>query len=57
MNYYYGLNDTTEYPIVRWNPQVPRNVGAKTLEPQEYEPHYGQWETQSNGDSWAKDVN
>ena len=63
INYYYGLSDTTEYPIVRWNPLVPKNTGAKVMPPEEYEVYLekhslsGKWDENANGDAWVKGVN
>jgi len=49
--------DTSKFPIKVWNNQVPRNVGAQVLEPQEYKPHKGKWEEDVNGDRWSSSVN
>jgi len=49
--YYMGENQTdSEFPIVRWNPQVERNVGATQLPTEEYESKLQGWgEPESGG--------
>jgi len=42
--YYMGESQTdSEFPIVRWNPQVARNVGATQLPTGEYESKLQGW--------------
>ena len=60
--YYMGESQTdSEFPIVRWNPQVERNVGATQLPPEEYESKLQGWgepEGMNLGaDVWAGTVN
>jgi len=60
--YYMGESQTdSEFPIVRWNPQVARNVGATQLPTEEYESKLQGWgepEKMNLGpDVWSAVVN